>query len=82
MSTLPLAALDPDLRAVVVSIDFEFAVRERLAALGVRAGRQLRVVRRMGPRGPLQIRVDHTDLILRGSEAKRIQVELLNAVAG
>lgn len=77
MSTLALAALQPQQDAVVTSLDLEFAVRERLAALGVRVGRKLHIVRRVGSTGPMQLRIDHTDLILRRSEADRIRVRLL-----
>ena len=81
MSTLALAALEPQQDAVVTALDLEFAVRERLAALGVRIGRRLHVVRRVGSLGPLQVRIDHTDLILRRAEADRIQVRLLQDTA-
>jgi ferrous iron transport protein A len=77
MSTFALAALEPKQDAVVTALDLEFAVRERLAALGMRIGRKLQVVRRAGPAGPLQVRIDPTDLILRRTEADRIQVRLL-----
>lgn len=77
MSNLALAALEPHQHAVVTALDLEFAVRERLAALGVRIGRKLQVVRRVGASGPMQVRIDHTDLILRRSEASRIEVRLL-----
>lgn len=79
MSVLVLAGLRPAQPAVVTALDLEFAVRERLAALGVRVGRRLHVVRRAGARGPLQVRIDHTDLILRTAEAQRIRVQLLPA---
>lgn len=74
---LALAALEPRQHAVVTALDLEFAVRERLAALGVRIGRRLHIVRRVGSSGPMQVRIDHTDLILRAAEASRIQVRLL-----
>jgi ferrous iron transport protein A len=77
MSDLALAALEPRQHAVVTALDLEFAVRERLAALGVRIGRRLHIVRRVGSSGPMQVRIDHTDLILRAAEASRIQVRLL-----
>ena len=76
MSNLALAALQPRQHAVVTALDLEFAVRERLAALGMRIGRRLLVVRRVGTSGPMQVRIDHTDLILRTSEANRIRVQL------
>jgi ferrous iron transport protein A len=80
MPNLTLTALEPRQHAVVTAIDLEFSVRERLAALGVRIGRKLQVVRRVGASGPMQIRIDHTDLILRAAEAARIEVELLGEV--
>jgi ferrous iron transport protein A len=81
VSDLALAALPPRQQAVVTALDLEFAVRERLAALGLRMGRRLQVVRRAGARGPLQVRIDHTDLILRRAEADRIAVRLLSEVS-
>ncbi len=69
-----LASLAVRTPAVVESLDLEFALRERLFALGLRVGRTIRVMRRFGRNGPLQVRVDHTDVILRGSEAEKIRV--------
>ena len=77
MSNLVLAALKPAQSAVVTALDLEFPVREKLAALGVRIGRNLHVVRRVGAAGPMQVRVGHTDLILRAVDSGRITVELL-----
>ena len=61
----------------MTALNLDFAVRERLAALGVRIGRKLQMVRRVGDHGPMQVRIDHTDLILRRREADRIEVRLL-----
>ncbi len=69
-----LASLAVRTPAVVESLELEFALRERLFALGLRVGRTIRVMRRFGRNGPLQVRVDHTDVILRGSEAEKIRV--------
>jgi ferrous iron transport protein A len=74
---LALAKLLPHQCAVVTALELDFALRERLAALGVRIGRRLQVVRRFGASGPMQVRVDHTDLILRRAEAACIRVRLL-----
>ncbi len=74
MVSCPLVGLAPQTPAVVESLDVEFALRERLHALGVRVGREVRIVRRIGRQGPLQVRVDHTDVILRGAEAAKIKV--------
>jgi ferrous iron transport protein A len=78
MSNLTLSALEPEVHAVVTALDLDFAVRERLAALGVRVGRRLKVVRRVGTSGPIQVRVDHTDVILRAAEAGRIRVDAMD----
>lgn len=75
MPARTLYALNADDRATVVRVNGDFALRERFAALGVRPGRTIRVVRRLGGRGPLQVRVDHTDLVLRAAEAAQIDVE-------
>ena len=60
--------------AVIAEVAMEFAVKERLAALGLRPGRRVEVVRRMGRRGPIQVRTGATDVLLRGGEAQRIVV--------
>lgn len=77
MSRRLLSRLGASARAKIVRVNSEFAVRERLAALGVKPGRLLRVVRRMGAAGPLQVRVDHTDFVVRAAEAEQIEVELM-----
>jgi ferrous iron transport protein A len=46
----------------------------RMAGLGLRPGMPIRVIRRSPFRGPLQIRVGHTDMILRRADAARIEV--------
>jgi len=60
--------------ATVLGIDLPFEVRERLAALGVKVGRHLAVVHRLGPRGPMQVRAGRTDFILRAREAAGIRI--------
>jgi ferrous iron transport protein A len=77
MSVPLLSRLGASARARIVRVNSEFAVRERLAALGVKPGRLIRVVRRMGATGPLQVRIDHTDLVVRAAEAEKIEVEVM-----
>jgi Fe2+ transport system protein FeoA len=48
----------------------------------MRVGRKLQLVRRIGANGPMQVRIDHTDLILRAAEAGNIGVCLLPEAAG
>lgn len=71
---MTLNQLSPSEAATVVSVDLPFALRERLAALGVKAGRKLLLVHRLGARGPLQVRAGTTDFILRIREAGAIEV--------
>lgn len=47
---------------------------QRLFALGFRVGKQIQVMRKASFNGPLHIRIGSTDIILRESEAKLIQV--------
>ncbi len=76
MAARTLFALGDDDRAIVARVNGEFALRERFAALGVRPGRTIQVVRRFGTNGPMQVRVDHTDLVLRAAEALQIDIEM------
>lgn len=71
---MTLDQLHPTQSATVLSINLSFELRERLAALGVKAGRQLSLVHRLGKTGPLQVRVGSTDFILRSREAAGINV--------
>ena len=72
--TMTLDQLLPTQRATVLAIDLPFELRERLAALGVKVGRQLELIHRLGRRGPLQVRAGSTDFILRAAEAAGIEV--------
>jgi len=74
MTWLSLIALDADCRATIQRVNLEFALRERLAALGLKPGRCVEIVRRLGTGGPLQVRVDHTDIVLRAADAACIEV--------
>jgi len=69
-----LADLSEGSYASVVAIALDFGTRERLAALGLKPGRRVQVLRRVGCDGPLQVRIDHTDFVLRGASASQITV--------
>lgn len=73
---MTLDQLLPAQSATVLEIDLPFELRERLAALGVKAGRRLSLVHRLGRSGPLQIRAGSTDFILRAGEAAAIAIEV------
>jgi ferrous iron transport protein A len=74
MTDFALTELPTGAAATVHRIDLDFAARERLAALGVKPGRAVTVVRRMGRRGPLQLRAGSTDVVLRAVDAACIRV--------
>ncbi len=70
----PLLELLPGDEATVATVDGDLALRQRLAALGVRPGRPLRLMRRGAMAGPLHLRVGTTDIVLRRGHARAILV--------
>ncbi len=74
MSAHTLAALHPGDIATIVSIHAEEALHLRLLALGFRNGKQIELIRKASFSGPLQVRVGTTDIMLRRTEASRIEV--------
>lgn len=50
------------------------ALRERMTALGLRAGREVAVLRRGAFRGPLHVRVGRTELMMRLADAGLVQL--------
>jgi ferrous iron transport protein A len=52
----------------------EQSVCQRLMALGFRAGKNIKVMRKANFNGPIHVRVGSTDIILRESEAKLINL--------
>lgn len=80
--SLPLSELPIGTVARVLSLDVGLEYRRRMAGLGLRPGVAIRVIRRSPLKGPLQVRVGHTDLILRRSDAARIRVEPMPQARG
>ena len=70
----PLIDLLPGDDATVAAVHGDLPLRQRLAALGVRPGRALRLMRRGALAGPLHVRVGTIDLILRRRHAYAILV--------
>lgn len=71
----PLNDLLPGDDATVAAVEGDAPLRQRLAALGVRPGRPLRLVRRGALTGPLHVRLGTTDVILRRRHAHAILVQ-------
>lgn len=60
--------------ARIVELHVEADVSKRFAALGLRAGNWVRVLRRASLGGPIHLRIGTTELILRRHEARCIAV--------
>lgn len=61
--------------AVITAIEADESLFARLSALGFRVGKSLQVIRHATFNGPLQVRLGTTDVILRKTEAARIQIK-------
>ncbi len=70
---LTLDAFGVDQRGTIVSIDAEEGLYHRLAALGLRPGKKVRLLRRAPFGGPLQVRVGMTEVMLRPREAQCVR---------
>lgn len=74
----PLSHLAAGQQGVIAAVDGPEGLRQRLAALGFRAGRAVVVLRRASLCGPLHVRLGTTDVALRPAEAGGVS---LRAVA-
>jgi len=74
MPATNLSSLHPGDIATIASIHAEEALHLRLLALGFRTGKQIEMIRKASFSGPLQVRVGTTDVMLRRSEAAKIEV--------
>ena len=59
--------------ACITGIHAPDDIRQRLQAMGLRTGREARVIRRTRL-GPMQVRVGSVDLIMRRRDAARVSV--------
>ena len=69
LSQLPLGQ-----NAIIAAIEADEFLFHRLSALGFRVGKPLSIIRRANFNGPLHVRLGTTDVILRITDAARIQV--------
>ncbi|MCB1737638.1 MAG: ferrous iron transport protein A [Gammaproteobacteria bacterium] len=70
MNELPLGQT-----AVVRAIGGDAELRARIQSMGLRAGRQIAVMRRSRYGGPLQVRIGTTDLLIRPQQALLVEIE-------
>ena len=75
--TQNLSSLRPGETAFISGIDADNSLFHRLAALGFRTGKKIELVRCASFNGPLHVRIGNTDIILRRTEANRIQVQTI-----
>jgi ferrous iron transport protein A len=78
---VPLSQLAPGQTGVIAVVEGSEGLRQRLAALGFRAGRAIVVLRRAGFRGPLHVRLGTTDVALRPAEAGGVSLRSVGQAA-
>ena len=69
-----LTNLNPGEQATIRAIEADEGLYHRLMALGFRIGKRIELIRRARFSGPLHVRIGTTEIILRHSEATRIQI--------
>ncbi len=74
MSEPRLSSLHPGDTAIIRSISAEESLHHRLLALGFRIGKEIHLIRRAWFRGPLQVRIGTTEIIMRRSDADKIRI--------
>jgi ferrous iron transport protein A len=77
LDTAPACTLDllgAGESGIILGLDVGQTLGHRLAALGLRAGKTVRLIRRARFGGPFHVRVGTTDLMLRAPDARRVQV--------
>lgn len=60
--------------AKIASVTGDEAIKARINGLGLRTGQEVAVIRRARMGGPLQIRVGHTDILMRAEQADLIKI--------
>lgn len=74
MPNLSLNSLHPGESAVILAVSADEALHHRLSALGFRIGKEIRLIRRGWFKGPLQVRIGTTEVVLRRSDADKVRI--------
>ena len=69
-----LNTLEPGESAVILNVSADETLHHRLTALGFRIGKEIRLIRRGWFRGPLQVRIGTTEVIMRRADADKIRI--------
>lgn len=72
IQAMTLNLLQTGVVARIKSISGAKEIKARINGLGLRAGQEVVVIRRALMGGPLQIRVGHTDVLMRAEQANLI----------
>jgi ferrous iron transport protein A len=70
LSTLPLGTT-----ALILGLQAEAGLEQRLQALGFRVGKKISIVRKAWLGGPLHVRIGTTEVIMRRRDAQAIRVQ-------
>lgn len=76
-----LSDLAPGEEALIAAVHADEALHQRLAALGFRIGRSVRLLRRGVWAGPLHVRLGATDVMLRRAEACMISIAPISPIS-
>ena len=60
--------------AKIISVTADEVLQARINGLGLRIGQEVAVIRRACMGGPLQVRVGHTDILMRPEQANLINL--------
>ncbi|MEW5891667.1 MAG: FeoA family protein [Pseudomonadota bacterium] len=71
-----LDQLKPHMRGIITDLHVGQELGRRMAGLGLRPGNTIEVIRLAPLKGPMQVRIGHTDLMLRRNEAAQIGIRL------
>jgi len=74
MSNSRLSSLHPGDSAIIRAISAEEGLHHRLLALGFRIGKEVHLIRRAWFKGPLQVRIGTTEVIMRRIDADKIRI--------
>ena len=74
MSVVKLSTLGPGQAGIITELHAEDDLYHRLAAMGFRVGKRIEILRLGLFSGPLHLRIGTTDLMLRRSDAQKIDV--------
>jgi len=69
-----LSMLKPGEAGTVIAIHADEDLYHRLAALGLRVGKRVELIRRASFSGPLHLRIGTTDLMMRGDDARKVEI--------